>query len=190
LVATVALPVMLVLASATAAQAHDASGLMSIDAATVGVSTPGGAPGELTVTVRITYANDGDPAPGAVATASATESGGAVAAPVTLADAGDGSYTGALLLPSHGTWVVHVESTNPAASAEQTVEVTPASSTTSTTEVGSTTSSTLARMKESTSSTSSDDDSTTIVLIAIAAVIVAAGLTTWLILRSRAKNRT
>ncbi len=177
--------VLLVLVSATDAHAHDASGLMSIDATTVGVQTPDGTPGELTVTVRITYANDGDAAPGAVATATATEAGGAVAAPVTLADAGDGTYTGALLVPTHGSWTVRVESTNPVAAAEQTVEVTPASTTTTTTTTtGASTSSTSARTQESTSSGTSDD-STTVVLVAIAAVLVAAALTTWLILRSR-----
>jgi hypothetical protein len=170
----------LVLSGTTTAHAHGDSGLMSIDARSVGVSTPDGAPGELTVQVRITYAGDGDPAAGAVATATATEAGGTAAAPVALVDMGDGTYTGSMLLPTLGSWTVRVESANPAASAEQTVDVIAASTTTST----STMSSTVARAKEPTASTTSDDTSTE-VLVAAAAAVVAIGLSVWLIARRR-----
>lgn len=171
--------VALVLSGSSIAHAHGDAGLMAIDATSV--STSAGAPGELTVQVRITFANDGDPAAGAVATASATEAAGAVAAPVTLADAGGGTYSGSMLLPTHGSWTVRVDSTNPVASAEQTVEVAPPPSTTSTTDSEPTSST-----EESASSTSSksSDNTTTVVVVAIAAVLVAAALTTWLVLRS------
>ena len=66
----------LALWAATTAHAHGETGLISIDAASPGVATPNGEPGVMNVQVRITYANDGEPASGATATATATEAGG------------------------------------------------------------------------------------------------------------------
>ena len=179
----------LALSAATTAQAHGETGLISIDAASPGVATPNGEPGMMNVQVRIAYANDGEPATGATATATATEAGGTTTAPVTLADAGDGSYTGALAIPTPGSWTVHVESTEPAASADQTVEVAAATTTTTSSSGASATDgSGPAAQTRAERRGSSDTGTTTAIIVAIVAVLVGAGLTAWLIARRRARG--
>lgn len=74
--------------------------------------------------VRVTWADDGRPAAGAVVTATAVDSDGTQLTPVTLAPAdSDGRYANAIDFGSPGTWTVRFASIDPTGRTVMTQEV-------------------------------------------------------------------
>jgi hypothetical protein len=108
------------------AGAHSEQGLLALTAEAAADARV------VSLVATLKYANDGDVAPNAVVTASATNAAGESTAPLTLRAEGEGRYRGELVLPSDGKWDVTVRSEQPVASASASVTVSarPPSSTT------------------------------------------------------------
>ena len=83
---------------------------------------PTSAGDEVTYTVELTYANDGDPVDGAIVSATVRGPGGP-REPIALASIGEGWYAGPVLFPGPGRWTVAFAAIEPAATIEATYEV-------------------------------------------------------------------
>lgn len=125
LLALLVLGVVTLLGVAPAAAHGDDGTLEVVDA----VPTPAG--DEVTYTVELTYANDGDTVDGAVVSATVRGPGGPQE-PLAAASIGEGWYAVPIRFPGPGRWTVTFASVEPAATLEVTYEVpaTPPSTTT------------------------------------------------------------
>ena len=114
------------LLGATPAGAHGDDGTLEVLDA---VPTPAG--DEVTYTVELTYANDGDPVDGAIVSATVRGPGGPQE-PLAAASIGEGWYAVPIRFPGPGRWTVTFAAVEPAATLEVTYEVpaTPPSTTT------------------------------------------------------------
>jgi len=96
------------------AGAHGGPGnlaLVSFDPATG--QPAGGA--DYQISVKLTYAGDGDPVDDATVTLSGTSDTGGQLTPVTLTSGGGGAFSGKVALPSTGSWNLTVVSVEPPA---------------------------------------------------------------------------
>jgi hypothetical protein len=132
--------------SAAPALAHSETGSMVVE-------VRGPSPDQVEVRARVTYANDGDPAPGAAVEATLTGPAGE-SRPLTLQDNGDGTYQATTTVDQPGQWTARLTSTTPAATAEATFSVAPSETTTT---VG-TAATTTSRADGTASAASSDDE--------------------------------
>lgn len=120
------LGLLVVLAVPSPAGAHGDEGeLEVIDA----FPTPAG--NEVTYTVELTYANDGDLVDGATVTARLSQPGAGPQPPVELIAAGAGRYASTIPFPGPGRWTITFAATEPRAQVRTTYEV-PAEPTTTT----------------------------------------------------------
>ena len=85
-------------------------------------AVPTSAGDEVTYTLELTYANDGDPVDGAIVSATVRGPGGP-REPIALASIGEGWYAGPVLFPGPGRWTVAFAAIEPAATVEATYEV-------------------------------------------------------------------
>lgn len=85
-------------------------------------AVPTSAGDEVTYTLELTYANDGDPVDGAIVSATVRGPGGP-REPIALASIGEGWYAGPVLFPGPGRWTVAFAAIEPAATIEATYEV-------------------------------------------------------------------
>ena len=94
-------------------------------------AVPTSAGDEVTYTVELTYANDGDPVDGAIVSATVRGPGGPQE-PLAAASIGEGWYAVPIRFPGPGRWTVTFAAVEPAATLEVTYEVpaTPPSTTT------------------------------------------------------------
>jgi hypothetical protein len=161
-----------VTADAPRAGAHGETGTMAVEV------RQGPESDAVEVRARVTYANDGDAAPGASVDATLTGPGGR-AVPLTLADNGDGTYAAQASVSEPGTWTARLVSTTPSATAEATFTVS-ATATTTTTEpvrTPSTRGSSAARGADE----DADDDGAPVawIVLAVVAALLLAGLVWW-----------
>ena len=115
-------------ALAAPALAHSDDGVFTgLDA------VPGAQPLEVSVRARLVYANDRDPAPGATVSVDAVAADGAATPPSPLRDNGDGTYEGALTLPTAGNYTLRFTAATPLAAADAPYAATATTTTTTTT---------------------------------------------------------
>jgi hypothetical protein len=154
-------------AIATAGWAHGEDGTFTgLDA------QPGEQPLSVSVRARLVYLNDAEPAPGATIVVEAIGPDGvAAAASPPLADEGDGTYGGSLVLPAAGAWTLRFTATTPNATADTTY-----TATTPTTTAPEPTTTTA---PEPIGQTSPDDDDggsgVVVIVLAVAVIAVVAG---------------
>lgn len=115
-----------VLSTATPAMAHGEDGTLEVVDA-----VPTVAGDEVTYTVELTYANDGDTVDGAIVSATVRGPGGPQE-PLAAASIGEGWYAVPIRFPGPGRWTVTFSSAEPVATVEVSYEVpaTPPSTTT------------------------------------------------------------
>lgn len=106
------------LLGAAPASAHGDDGALEVIDA-----VPTAAGDEVTYTVELTYANDGDPVEGAVVSATVRRPGAGPRESIPLASIGEGWYAGAVLFPGPGRWTVAFAAVEPAATVEATYTV-------------------------------------------------------------------
>lgn len=112
------LAVLAILLTPAPALAHDEQGEMTVTAAE---QLDGG---RLRVEVGIVYTNDGHPAEEATVTATLTGPSGEAVGPVPLErQEGTSLYRAEIEVPSPGAWTVALSATNPAATAETSIDV-------------------------------------------------------------------
>jgi hypothetical protein len=168
---------------ASASAAHGGDGVLEVEAA-----HPTGT--GVHFIVRLTYENDGDAVTGAAVTATPVSPSGESLDPVTLAPAADGTYQAPVDMPDPGEWTVRIASDEPAATLEETVEISATTTTPSTRADGSSEGFAPADDGTGDSATADDDsgsDSLPILLIVAAAVVAIGGTIT--ALRIVARNR-
>ena len=174
--------------AASAAGAHGGDGVLQVEAA-----HPTGT--GVHFIVQLTYENDGEAVSGADVTATPVSPSGEELAPVTLAPAADGTYQAPVDLPDPGEWTVRFASTEPAATLEQTVEIS-ATTTTPTTDADGASAGFAPADDGTGDSAAGDDDSDSdgvpILLVVAAAVVAIGGVFTALriVLRTRAAGPT
>jgi len=100
------------------AMAHGDDGTLEVLDA---VPTPAG--DQVTYTVELTYANDGDPVEGAVVSATVRAPGAGPQEPIALPSIGEGWYAARVTFPGPGRWTVAFAATEPAATVEATYVV-------------------------------------------------------------------
>ena len=71
--------------------------------------------GTAVITVKLTYAGDGDPVPDATVTVAGDDGADIVLTPVVLAPTGGGEFSGTVPFPRAGTWNLRITSVTPAA---------------------------------------------------------------------------
>ncbi len=86
-------------------------------------AVPTAAGNEVTYTLELTYANDGDPVDGAVVSATVRQPGAGPQDPIALASIGEGGYAGPVTFPGPGRWTVAFAAIEPAAEIEVTYQV-------------------------------------------------------------------
>jgi cobalamin biosynthesis Mg chelatase CobN len=162
-----------VTADAPRAGAHGETGTMAVEV------RQGPESDAVEVRARVTYANDGDVAPGASVDATLTGPGGR-AVPLTLADNGDGTYAAQASVSEPGTWTARLVSTTPSATAEATFTVS-ATATTTTTEAVRTPSTRGSSAAPGADQDAGDDDGAPVawIVLAVVAALLLAGLVWW-----------
>ena len=151
------------------ARAHgDEGALEVIDA------VPTTAGDEVTYTVELTYANDGDPVDGAIVSATVRGPGGP-RGPVALASIGEGWYAGPVLFPGPGRWTVAFAAIEPAATVEATYEV-PATPPTTTAPAPTTAPTTIPAVDSDLAASDADIDEGPPVGLIVGAALAAAAL--------------
>jgi len=161
---------------ASDAGAHSDQGLLSIEATA-------DEDRRITITAKLTYANDRDPVRDAEVSAVATNAADEATAPTTLAPNGEGRYEGTLEVPSAGDWNIAARSEKPEAIANTTVIVAVDPPTTASPTTPSTTTAAEG------SSDSADDDEGRIETVAVMVTVIALGTSLIIILQRRRTAR-
>lgn len=155
------------------------------------------APGTVSLRVAVTFANDGDPAEGALVDVVPTDPDGAPMPSVRLErEAAAGPYAGSLQLDGPGTWVLSLTSAFPPGQAEVSVEVAgepdvqpPASIAPAAAKDTTTTSAASQPLDEPEAGGAEGGTDTTNLLVAAASGIIGGGLGLWVSRRRSARKR-
>lgn len=163
------------------------------------------APGTVSLQVAVTYANDGDPAEGALV--DVVPSGPGAAPGVRLEREAAGTYAASLELDETGTWVLSLTSAFPPGQAEVSVEVggapkpeqgdevepsasiAPAAATQASTTEATTTTEAPLRLDEPEAGGAEGGTDTTNLVVAAASGIIGGGLGLWFSRRRSARKR-